>query len=561
MKYPTTLLFLLFSSFAFAQQSGWQWAKGLPTRPNNNETYHNAEDQITKVAVDNDGNVYLAGLFSDTVSQSGYSIICESGYSNENIFLGKYDKDGTLQWLKSFGSHKPNFLTSITVDPQNNIYVAGTFIDTLIIEDTIILSRGESGFLIKYSSDGSFHWVRTCNPGSSILWGISADENGIWATGEYSTKHITYLDTTQLSNSGFFIAKFNFDGTLALISSLENSTEGLRPFNISSDHHGGCYITGIFSTQFPSIRIGNDTIFSKSKADCFLMRVDSSLTPLWVKAAHSNIQSVDAAYVYVAANKNSVCTYGYFRDSIRINTELFTTNVYISLVAARFASDGNFDYAWVPEDGGSFLYQYDICADSTNSYYIAGTYSGKIILGTKEDSNSTFVAKLDASHEVSLLLSPSQDTNYSCRLTSVAINKNNDPVVSGQFKRTISFGNTTLIPKHSPYPNYFATNAFVAKYSYSLSTSSQHKDSLQIFFYPNPSISSVFFKYSVVNSVRVLISLYNLLGEKVYFQDEGILSAGEHETTLDLHGLASGMYLVRLMSGNEIRTGYIQVIH
>jgi len=73
--------------------------------------------------------------------------------------------------------------------------------------------------------------------------------------------------------------------------------------------------------------------------------------------------------------------------------------------------------------------------------------------------------------------------------------------------------------------------------------------------YPNPFNPSTVVRFQVgtqdLASVKVRLTVYDMLGREVAVLVEGVMSAGSHQVSFDGSGLASGIYLVRLISGSE----------
>jgi len=74
-------------------------------------------DEASAIAVDSHGNVYFAG--STTGSLSGQNM------GTHDIVLGALDSEGNLLWLWQTGSPEDDYPTAISVDLEDNIYVAG----------------------------------------------------------------------------------------------------------------------------------------------------------------------------------------------------------------------------------------------------------------------------------------------------------------------------------------------------------------------------------------------------------------------------------------------------
>jgi photosystem II stability/assembly factor-like uncharacterized protein len=68
--------------------------------------------------------------------------------------------------------------------------------------------------------------------------------------------------------------------------------------------------------------------------------------------------------------------------------------------------------------------------------------------------------------------------------------------------------------------------------------------------YPNPFNPSTKINYSISEQSFVSIKVYNITGEEVASLVNGVQTEGPHQVVFDAKNLASGIYLVRLRSGN-----------
>ena len=72
--------------------------------------------------------------------------------------------------------------------------------------------------------------------------------------------------------------------------------------------------------------------------------------------------------------------------------------------------------------------------------------------------------------------------------------------------------------------------------------------------YPNPFNPSTTVQYSLPQRSRVLLAVYNTLGERIATLVNGEEEAGLHEARFDGTGLASGFYFYRLQAGSFVKT-------
>ena len=88
-----------------------------------------------------------------------------------------------------------------------------------------------------------------------------------------------------------------------------------------------------------------------------------------------------------------------------------------------------------------------------------------------------------------------------------------------------------------------------------VSRSSNLPDHFEVFQnYPNPFNPVTTIRYYLPVASDVNIKVYNLLGQKVYSDDQYLASAGFHEMVFDGSGISSGMYFYVINAGNNTAT-------
>jgi uncharacterized delta-60 repeat protein len=126
-----------------------------------NKQWLNGESEASKdVLVDLDGSVYITG--STARSLDGTNMV----YTD--IFLIKHTADGSLLWVRQWGSDTSEEGNALVIDSYNNIYVTGT---TLGVIDGTNLGGNDDIFLSKFTSDGSLVW--------SKQWGTDQVDYGV----------------------------------------------------------------------------------------------------------------------------------------------------------------------------------------------------------------------------------------------------------------------------------------------------------------------------------------------------------------------------------------------
>jgi hypothetical protein len=176
-------------------------------------------DYATCVATDS-RFVYVGGEYEGsgaTIKFPGSSITVKTKGGND-IALIKYDLNGNLIWARQAGGYGDDKALGISYDAAGNIYIAGCFESTCYFPGTSVTTRGERDiFVAKYDANGTFQWVRAM--GSSKrdeAKSIKVDAAGnIYVCGMYKDG-CKFFDKWLTSPNGkwnSFVAKLTFPGT------------------------------------------------------------------------------------------------------------------------------------------------------------------------------------------------------------------------------------------------------------------------------------------------------------------------------------------------------------
>src|ERR1043165_2012594 len=68
--------------------------------------------------------------------------------------------------------------TASCVDPSGNIYIAGVYADTLVVGTYTFFTAGVASYLIKYDTNGNVLWARSSVGDSEAPYGIASDALG-----------------------------------------------------------------------------------------------------------------------------------------------------------------------------------------------------------------------------------------------------------------------------------------------------------------------------------------------------------------------------------------------
>lgn len=206
------------------------------------------------VAIDSDGNVYLAGIYSHGFTIEGITL---PGGLQSRIFLMKFTKNGKLLWAKDFGTISDtgrSYVNAIELDSNNNIYLGGNFQDRIKLGDSIYAVRGRESFdsdmlLVKLSSDGEILSVK--NPGSNsyeYIYDIAVNSDGIYVVGYFAGSTIEFdslIYNSQKGSSGCII-KYSHSGKLEWVNTI-NAPLYSASFSVTTNTDGEAIVASMWT--------------------------------------------------------------------------------------------------------------------------------------------------------------------------------------------------------------------------------------------------------------------------------------------------------------------------
>ncbi len=298
----------------FNSDGALDWAKNIGG-PQNDFVYGG-------VGIDQSGNIYVSGGFMNkaffTPSDSIEGMMMD-------IFLAKYTETGSVEWYKNVGTGgKAQRPSSLTVSASGNIFLAGTFMDSIKFNETTTLyseNAVSDYFYSEFDNEGNLNWAKQIkasnNPLSGTVFDIQANASYLTMTGVYSDT-IMIEDKVLASDSLFdvHLIRTNLTGDLQWVRSIGG--EGyVYSYNIAFDDDENVYVSGYYNC--PSLIIDStetEKITIEGNAgsyDFFVVKYNSAGTFQWART--NGGVGIDKLYDIEYFNQEiTVC--GYFTDSI-----------------------------------------------------------------------------------------------------------------------------------------------------------------------------------------------------------------------------------------------------
>jgi hypothetical protein len=325
-----------------------------------------SEDNGLGISLDNSQNVYLTGSFNGTIVLPSNILFNQSLVSkgNSDIFLMKYNAQGSFQLGRALGGTGYDMGMAITVDPTNgDIYLAGGYSPATNPSIT-------NASIAKFTKAGTLQWNKVSGSGATIdvATDIFMTAQGVYITGYFG--NTIAFDNISLASNG------SADIFVAYYPTIDNGKAAWAKRFGGSDWDeaqslrivaGDIYLAGTFKG---TATFGQTTLHAKSGAtdkDIFVSCLSLNGNPIWAQSIGS-----------------SALDYGRGNIAGPINNTLFYTGHYgaaFTLGASNLSGSGNLlTKITLPSINSFYLYNAttdtqikSLPSGSTINYMVTGT--------------------------------------------------------------------------------------------------------------------------------------------------------------------------------------------
>ena len=436
-----------------------------------NDAVFNNSYESARIVPLPDGGMMVAGMFtaSPFTLGTGDDAVSLNSSGFADIFIARYRADGTLDWAKSVGGTNSDTLRALTVLADGSCVVGGLFSGNFTAESAALTSQGGSEvFLIKYQPDGTQAWAKSMG-GTNNDWlsdlTATADGNIGFAAAGFSTSFITgggaSATNTGLSGMDVFIGKIDAttgNGTWVRGYGGLTGDEPSSGILVRSTPDGGLAVVAPW--QVTSLTFSNSALnFTKASTnqEWLMVKYDASGALAWAKTAGG--VSAEAPYNMAVLADGDVVAYGLVNGTVTFGAGeagVSTSTGFGSNDAAlaRFSGvDGTLK--WVKRFGGNggeavpVFYGLTVLPDG--SLAVTGSFSNALCrFGVGEPGETTltalttpaelYVARMNASNG-NLIWAKSAGGLFVETATALMVLDRGDIAVSGHFSSlTATFG-------------------------------------------------------------------------------------------------------------------------
>jgi hypothetical protein len=571
------IFILLVSTFFSAYAQSWQWAKSGGTVAD--QAAHDLDrENARSIVTDAYGNTYFVssvghtGLIIDGVEKEVYGGMTDG-------LLASFACDGTYRWSKVIGGIDFDQLMGVGTDADGNVYAAGriqplqqndiTPVNTHFDNDTIlpvsyydVNTYKKSIFLIKYDTNGSLQWLRMpqrddisliesvtmyrcldlqVDPQGNSYWlcymGPGTVANGAYTvTGEEQSMHILKYDA-----DGNFIEGIPFP--------MVATSGALLNFKFHRNHNTGhFYISGsifFYDGSAESVTINGQPVEHSRYVAAF----DENAGFLWIRTNIGNTMwGTPAQGLSFDQDNNIYFTSGAKTQGVGQDSPIDGFNGIAFEPHPSFDNIGSYGFLVKMDSNGNTLWQ--TCSNRcdpgsvvVNGNEVAVACAAKnlqwqsvSITYPLENTPGLHPFLVRFNKETGTVIEADYVTTTGGDYPfSLSADANGNYYMGGKFTAALTAGNTV-------YSNGGQYDFFLAKFGSDnctfLKDAAVDSDGLKA--WPNPVKDML----SLNNAQSLVYELYTASGVKAASGHAGI------NAQINMQGLASGLYILRLHTGN-----------
>lgn len=295
-------------------------------------------------------------------------------------------------WVQSESNNGTETIMGSATDSEGNTYVVGNFKEASITFGTTTLTNTMPSineiFIVKYDGSGNVLWAKAiAHNGIDDIGSIAVDaENNFYLTGTYNSYPIVFGNDTLLTGGGYFSFLVKYNSSGTPIWAKRIPSISTDVF---VDLNFNVFITGQY--YLGSGIFGNDTLPYGLDLNIFIAKYNSLGNIIWAKGFAGNKNDF-ADGIAVGYDGNIYVTGSFTSSTISFGNNLFTNHHignFYTYDSYLLKLDANGNLLWAKQTGGTDSeYGNIVLADqSGNVYNIGGYQSNSVQFGSNTLTN------------------------------------------------------------------------------------------------------------------------------------------------------------------------------
>ena len=408
------------------------------------------------IASDGSTGAFVTGSFKGTAAFDGLTLTSNGGL---DVFVMHTNQAGVIDWAVHAGGSGHDTGYAISPDTSGGAWVAGDFQNSAVpFGSTQLSSNGLSDiFAMHVRRDaGTSRTVDLALSAGGTFFdvceGLAPDGMGGAFCAGYFYNTIVFGATSLTSSGSADIVLFRISSGSVVWALKAGGSLGDSAEAVASDGVGGVIVAGYF---YGEATFGGVTLTSGGGSDAFVMRVDSSGTPLWaVKAGGA---SADSALAAASDGAGGAIVAGRFTGACTFGSAVLTSGGGGDVFVMRVDAAGAIQWA-VRAGGSADDSATAITSDGAGGALVAGHFEGSATFGASTLSSGggkdLFVMHVDGAGAVGWVTAAGGPADITGG--GIAVDGAGGALVTGSLAGTVSFGAVSLTSSGG-------TDAFVAR--------------------------------------------------------------------------------------------------
>jgi len=490
-----------------------------------------------KIAIDNNGNIYVAGFVNGETNTNDYALV-------------KYTSSGQQIWARTYNGtgNSYDIVYSLALDNLNNVYITGSSTGSGTALDCVT---------IKYDTSGNLIWLK------SYDYGVNKNEYGRVIKCFNNFVYVCALSINANDKNNFLLIKYDTAGNQLWTKRYFDIDDD--PQNMVLDRFGNIYITGTSFTMGYGFDFG-------------IVKYNPDGNIIWETRFDNNNGNSDGPTSIAIDSLDNICITGHTINRF---------NYYTDIMTVKYDSSGILKWSKVIHRNSSTCDDNPQCIgiDKRNNIYVAGYISESgfnnvnyVTIKYKPNGDTSWVRVYNGpgdNYDVANSLAIDNRCNVFVTGESYGSGTNLDyftiaydttgyafwsdrygvPGNQADQSKFITLDNSgNIYITGSSYSSSLLTDILTIKYSNTIGIRELNQNvpaDYKLFQnYPNPFNPSTKISLKIIKSGLVTLKIYDICGREITTILNERKSPGLYEVSFDGSDLPSGIYFYKLIINN-----------